>query len=564
MMRITGRTQWAACLSILLFTLAAAARAEVNASVDRDQVAIGDTLRLTITATENEDLSDVDLRPLMSDFEVLQRSTSSSTSFINGQRSSSTQLQLDITPRREGTLKIPPMRVGHLATNLLQVQVSPAPAGASDGQNLLFEAEVDRETVYVQGQVILTLRVQQAINLESRSITELQLDNAFVKPLEQKSFQRQMDGRPWLVHEVRYAIFPEQSGTLEIPSQTFSARESKSRRSFFEINSGGRLVRRQTDALRIEVLPRPENFPSATWLPARDVRIEESWSTPPEKLRAGESATRTIRIQGEGLQGAQLPPVSFSPAEGLKFYPDQPVINETETPSGLLGVRQDSAAVVPTRAGTWSIPEVRIPWWDTQTSELRYAVLPGRELQVAAAESTVVAATNPLPAPMTNPGDIALAPASGQSAPDSGLWRAAALLCAAGWLSTLVYLLWSRRRDRSETEPRANASESRAFKQLISACKSGSTTHVRQSVIEWTAALFGDASVVSLEQAARRFGDGPLRTQLQSLDRSLYGRQGSKWSGAELAEIARRLRREHSGAKQEQDSVLELYPAAEA
>ena len=51
---------------------------------------------------------------------------------------------------------------------------------------VLFEAEVDRDSVYVQGQVILTLRLQQAINLDGRSISELELDNAFVKPLEQQ------------------------------------------------------------------------------------------------------------------------------------------------------------------------------------------------------------------------------------------------------------------------------------------------------------------------------------------------------------------------------------------
>ena len=56
--------------------------------------------------------------------------------------------------------------------------------------------------------------------------------------------QRNIDGRPWLVHEIRYAIFPEQSGSLEIPAQTFSARESKPRRSFFDLNSGGRQLRR--------------------------------------------------------------------------------------------------------------------------------------------------------------------------------------------------------------------------------------------------------------------------------------------------------------------------------
>ena len=55
---------------------------------------------------------------------------------------------------------------------------------------MLFSAELDRDSVYVQQQVLLTLRIQQAIALDDRSVTELKLDGAFVKPLGQNSFQR--------------------------------------------------------------------------------------------------------------------------------------------------------------------------------------------------------------------------------------------------------------------------------------------------------------------------------------------------------------------------------------
>ncbi len=129
-------------------------------------------------------------------------------------------------------------------------------------------------------------------------------------------------------------------------------------------------------------------LPQTPGCPPGSLTLEENWSTSPEQLRVGESATRTIRIQGEGLQGAQLPPILFAPTDGLKYYPDQPQISEQEIPDGLLGIRQDSAAVVPTRAGTYLIPEIRIPWWDTQSEQVQYAVLPEREITVTAAEPT--------------------------------------------------------------------------------------------------------------------------------------------------------------------------------
>ena len=277
-MKYTGRALCSLLLSAFIFA-SNFALAELTASVDRDRVSMGDTLRLTVTATQNERIGNLDPRPLLNDFEILQRSSSSSTSIINGKTTSSVQVILEITPRRTGTLRIPVLRAGGAQTNYLIVSVGLAADGLSADQTVSFEAELDKGSVYVQGQVLLTLRIMQSINLDSRSVTDLQLDNGFVKQLEQKSFQRTIDGRPWLVHEIRYAIFPEESGTLEIPAQTFSAREGTQRRGF---GSNGRQLRRSTEPLSLKVLPRPANFPGATWLPAAKVEIHENWSTPPE------------------------------------------------------------------------------------------------------------------------------------------------------------------------------------------------------------------------------------------------------------------------------------------
>ena len=69
MMKPIGRALIALC-ALALALAGTAARAEVSASLDRDRVAMGDTLRLTITATQNEDTSSTDLRPLLADFEI--------------------------------------------------------------------------------------------------------------------------------------------------------------------------------------------------------------------------------------------------------------------------------------------------------------------------------------------------------------------------------------------------------------------------------------------------------------------------------------------------------------
>ena len=111
MMTLTGRPAlWAL---VLLFSLAGQmARGAVEADVDRTRIALGDTLKLVITATEDdEELSTIDLNPLQRDWEVLSRSTRSNTTIVNGKRSHERQLHLEITPRRKGALSIPALRV---------------------------------------------------------------------------------------------------------------------------------------------------------------------------------------------------------------------------------------------------------------------------------------------------------------------------------------------------------------------------------------------------------------------------------------------------------------------
>lgn len=548
-------------LGLWLLIAGAQAIAAVTATVDRNRVAMGDSLRLTITSDADENVSDIPMTPLTRDFDILQRSTSSSVNIVNGRRTHTRQLLIDLMPRRQGTLTIPALPVGSATTPAITIEVA-APPGAGeavDDETVVFSAELDREAVYVQGQVLLTLRVQVAVSLESPSISELKLDGAFVKQLSQNSYQRTLDGRSWRVHEIRYAIFPEQSGQLEIPSQTFTARESVPRRSLFD-RGGGRHLRRSTEPLSVEVLPRPPGFPGSTWLPALDVVIEERWSTPPSQLRAGESTTRTIQIVGHGLQGAQLPPVLFSPVDGIKYYPDQPTIEDREDSDGLIGVRRDSAALVPTRSGTLRIPELRVAWWDTQADALRYATLPERTVTVQPAE---LATTPPVTAgSRAQEGGAALRDAGGAAGTEHGrFWQWMSAVFAAGWMATLGWIIWSRRRpDPTDQSDPELPDEKAAFRRLIAACAGGQPELARQGLIDWCAAARPGHRIYSLDQVQRVMAHPELDAQIDDLNRHLYGSDGEPWDGMGLADLIKRLRKVREPGRQSGQPSLALYP----
>ncbi|MFV8816460.1 BatD family protein [Haliea sp. E17] len=566
MMRNTGKPirRLALLLALPLLLLAAATRAEVSASVDRSDVALGDTLVLTLSASaDDENLQGVDTSHLSADFEVLSRNLRSSMTLINGQQTHKRELTMEIAPRRAGQLVIPPFAIGSSRTRAIPVSVSDRPQVDPGDEVVLFSAAVDSDEVYVQGQVLLTLSIQQSVNLERAGVSELDLPNAFVVPLEQKSYQRRMHGRLWLVQEVRYAIFPEQSGTLEIPAQQFSARESIAPRSLFNPGSRGRVIRRDTDPIEITVQPKPLDYPaSADWLPARSLQVEEEWSQDPANLKVGESVTRTIRIRGEGLQGAQLPPTLFPQQDGLKFYPDQPKIEDREIASGLQGVRQDSVAIVPLEAGTIDLPAIEIPWWDTATNSLRKAVIPAHSLKIAAATG---AATPVLPTPTAESGVAADPGAAGQASSSPGLfWPLLALFCALGWALTL-FLYWRRRTppaaDSGTPETETEGARS-AYRNLVAACTSGAAAPARNALIGWANALSEHGRVTSLGDARLLFADDALDAALAELEASLYSRSAGSWDGSGLKAVAERLRKQGPGGRNAAPTQREfaLYP----
>jgi hypothetical protein len=290
------------------------------------------------------------------------------------------------------------------------------------------------------------------------------------------------------------------------------------------------------------------------------VEIHENWSTPPDQLRTGESATRTITLVGEGLQGAQLPPTLFPPTEGLKYYPDQPVIGESESSLGLTGSRKDSAALIPTREGNWKIPEISIPWWDSLAGEVRYAVLPEREIIVTAGANLQLD-TSPI-AVLGSEQSISPLPASVPTTAEPGIWKTVAIGSLLGWLCTGVYIFLGRRYASSPKPVKSeNLSEKKAFTGLLAACAADNAAFARKGLIEWACALSPEPGPSSLESVDALFEHNELSVLLADLNKRLYRDGNSTWDGAELARVVRGLRKTWNKHGSAAEKPLELYPA---
>ena len=517
MNRFVGRTRrWFFAAPALLCS--ALALAELSATVDRREIAMGETLRLTLLGDAGEQPAEIDLTPLSRDWEILSRSSATNARYINGQNQVTRTLEMELAPLREGTLSIPPLTHGGRTTTPQSIRVNPEPTVAPGDALVLFEASIDQSSVYVQAETILTVTLQQAINLDGGEISAFDVADAVVEDLERRSFQRRVGNRTWLVTELRYAIYPQKSGRLTIPAIGFTAREVQPGRSLLGARLGRRL-RLASEPIELEVKPVPASFSGEVWLPARELTLTENWSINPESLNIGDSTTRTLTLVARGLQGSQLPPLSSVQGSlnipELRFYPDQESIDQTELSDGLQGQRIQSEALVARSGGSWQLPEIRVPWWNTETDSLQYAILPARNVSVATPAPLDAASPNQ---PTT---ELSGAPAT------LPVW--AWILSGSGWLAALLLagMMWMSRRDRSaaaagDIAPHRDASSLRqALVEIRRCAEQNDPASLRRAILSWARlhhgrhfASFGDLTTASSESLAER---------LMMLDRCLYG-----------------------------------------
>jgi hypothetical protein len=555
-------------LFILLILTASNVMAAPVASIDRSVIAKDDSFIFSIRIYDGNVSGSPDLEPLNNNFYILSNNKSSNYFNDNGNARSLTEWQITLMPKRIGQLTVPAINVGNDKTQALTINVQPSvPISEGTLRPIYLESEVSTDTSYPQQQVIYTLRIFYSIQLDNMSLSELKFDNAIVEQLDQQTFQRRIQNTPYRVHELRYAIFPQETGELTIPAMVFSANEALARRSVFNIPGQGQAIRKMSKQHTIDVIDMPANYGNNTWLPANAVALEESWSSDPDKIRVGDSITRTITLRADGLLGSQLPPYTFEPVNNAKFYPDQGQTESTTEPTGVKSIRVDSTAIIPTTEGPITLPPIRVKWWNTEQDRMEETVIAERTLTALPALANTQSNSQPLAidhSGKVTPTNITT-PIAQQATPSVILWQSIAVLFAALWAITLWLFMKKKTVNTTVTTPaaakKATNNEKQLFKQLSKLCHDNNHTAVRSALVEWANAFWPEAHIQCLQDIARHAQQQSLTTALLQLDDLLYGSQQhtDQWNGENLLATLKQLRQQKESNSTE-EQLSPLYP----
>ena len=562
-------------LSLLIVVTASPVVAKVTATVDRTNIVVDETLTLTISKDGSSFFTDPDLEPLQKDFKVLGQNQQSSTKIINGSASSSVAWKITLAPRRSGKVTIPPLPVGKEKTNSLTIQVNAEAQTKTrvDNAPIFIETDVDERSVFVQSQVIYTLRIYWARDIQIMEPGAPNVTDALIEQLNDATFEKVVDGMPYRVFERRYAIFPQKSGVLTIPQMVIQVTvpTRQNRRNFFDpFGSRGETLKLRSESVEVDVREKPQEFPAAAvWLPSSGLAIKDEWGHDPNQLQVGESVTLSVSVTADGLLAEQLPPVELDEPDGVKPYQGKAEVENLNISTGIIGTRKESTALIPTRPGEIELPEIRIPWWDKMTQKVEYAVVPAKKLLVQgtvkepkAKSSDVVQDNNAQAAPV--------APMVQQSV-DQTKSTVLIILCAvfaSAWLVTLCLLLYTRRQmneiapgQARNAEKEREMKEREAFNSLASACKSNDPVKVRAFVMSWARAFWPNESIQTYADIERVVSDSDLVPLLNEIDSALYSHEKphGDWQGNRLFEQVKKVRAGRERTKNDKSSLHRLY-----
>jgi hypothetical protein len=560
-------------LALLLLMLIAPLTWAVNLDVKLDsaEIAAGDTVTLTVTVDEQSFGEAPDFSPLKNDFEIISNRQSSQFSMTNGQITSTSSWILTLLPKKEGFIAIPPLTYGKQTSKPLKLHVTQRRQVDSVNSNevIFMDAQVDKKDVYVQEQVIYTVRLYRRIDLHESSYTPPKVDSAVMEALgNQREYTSTVDGRSYKIIELRYAVFPQKSGTLEIPpAQIVGTIFLGNNRSFMFDPFNGRQIRRQTPEVKINVRPQPANYPAdKPWLPARSLKLRESWTPDDTQLQVGEPVTRHVTLEAEGLAQSVLPPLSMPASDAVKIYPEQPEITSNIGPRGMLSTRKENFAIIATQAGKVTLPPVEVTWWDVDDEKIKVAKLPARTVTVSGAARQAQTDAQPQ-APLAAPPEDT-AP---QSLSTSGntTWQWIALVALLLWLATLAalgMLFWRRRKpvaaEQVKTEtPFSRQAEKFARAALLDACARNDAKAARKQLIELYRQIFQSAAIHNLDDVLEQTPDQNLATSLRALDAALYTTRSAGWTGAGLLDkVNAALEKRAKADAQPQSHLAPLFP----
>jgi hypothetical protein len=499
-------------LLLSLLNLTAAHSAELTASVDRKDVVMNEHVVLTLSLINSDERlraegvsPNVDLSVLTKDFDLGTPHVENSFNIYRGRGRSTSALSVDLFPRRDGRLTIPAFSVDGLSTAPITITARKLPPGSVP--EIFNRTGVSKQTVWQREQLVAWLDVYHRVQLKTASIGEyistepMAIELMEHRDLPQSERKETVKGVSYDVTRIAWAIFPKQSGELSVYLP-----------DVWIVTADGRKLHLPHEQQRVTVKALPADV-TADIAVGKPMLTQSALSPAPS---VNNISTWTLTVRGP-FSHFSLPDVLPLPPlpQGIKVYGDRAQRDTETATAGMITVTSYTLSALPQHGGSFDLPPLRVPYFDTERGVMDVVESPGPRL--------VVPAASVAPAPAAT-ADAAKTPEQrpSQSGNPSFTWQVATAVFALLWLATMI-LLWKRPRPQTPTE-KSNAPPARPTIPAVN-------HHPLQAQL---LAAFGSRT---LEQGlsaweAQRGSDAALRDTVRAVQQLCYGQGKDKDSAA--------------------------------
>lgn len=422
----------AALLLLALWPTAAWGQLSISAEVDKTQVALDDQVVLAVTVTGPQaSLPDPQL-PSLQNFSMYSSGRNQNISFVNGRVSSSVIHTFVLVPRTVGKGLIPPITVSYQGatakTSPIDIQVlrpegaAPAPvpsrpsprphgAAAAGAPDVFVATELDQRKAFVNEQVTLSVKFHTAVSLMGNpEYVPPKIEGFLTEDLPPlRHYNVVVKGRTYYVTEIKTALFPQQTGRLNIGKAAVRCQVHPDINvdpfspDFFDRFFSQGIMAPQTmtlasQPLTLEVSPlpaagKPQDFSGAVG------RFSVSAAVDKTSAKVGDAVNLTLTVQGTGNLKAIGDP-ALPPLPSWRVFDPVTSVNQEKKGELVQGSKVIRTVLVPRVSGDLTIPPVTL--WYFDPGEKDYVRIQTRPLTVSVA-----------------PGEPNAAPAMGYAAPSA-------------------------------------------------------------------------------------------------------------------------------------------------
>lgn len=387
-------------LSIFVLLPALLCSADFTASVNRNQIGVGENFTYTLMLKDANAKTNPSLEPLRRTFTISSQQQMFNTVMINGKVTSTATWKYTLAPQKEGDIIIPAIIIetseGLLATEPITIQVvkgSTTAVREPETQDLILTKDVSNAFPYKNEPFLFTIRLLAKKEVRDIQIPKITLENAIIEQTQDPvAYKKLVDGDLANIIEFEYLITPLKAGPLKIPSTQIKGVVSSGRKEpislfdddfdLFSMMPGFDKFKPfslETDDTTLEIQPAVAGM--TTWLPARSLRVEEVWDDT-QTLKEGEPFVRGFRIYAEGIKSNQIPSLEELQKGPFKIYADKPELQEEIKDGKLKSSRREQYTIIPQESGFLTLPEFAVTWWDVIKKEKTVTRVPARTIQI--------------------------------------------------------------------------------------------------------------------------------------------------------------------------------------